>query len=68
MTQLIEKLHEKGIGIKTPTLIKYLSEARRQREGRKAQERDTRPTTGWDINAKADAGQPEGGKLQRKIC
>lgn len=41
MTQLIEKLHEKGIGIKAPTLTKYLTEARRQREGRKVQKKDT---------------------------
>ncbi len=39
----IEKLHEKGIEVKPQTLTRYLAEARRQREGRKNQKRDTPP-------------------------
>ena len=39
--ELVEKLHEKGIEVKPQTLTKYLTEARRQREGRKAQKQDT---------------------------
>lgn len=39
--EIIEKLREKGIEVKAQTLTKYLTEARRQREGRKAQKKDT---------------------------
>ena len=41
--EIVERLHEKGIEVKPQTLAKYLTEARRQREGRKAQKRDTPP-------------------------
>lgn len=41
--EIVEKLHEKGIEVKPQTLTKYLTEARRQREGRKAKKRDTAP-------------------------
>ena len=41
--ELAERLHEKGIEVKPQTLTKYLTEARRQREGRKTQKRDTPP-------------------------
>lgn len=41
--EIVEKLHEKGIEVKPQTLTKYLTEARRQREGRKIQKRDTPP-------------------------
>ena len=41
--EIVERLHEKGIEVKAPTLAKYLSEFRRQREGRKAPKRDTPP-------------------------
>nr|WP_294509747.1 protein MobC [uncultured Bilophila sp.] len=41
--EIVEKLHEKGIEIKAQTLTKYLTEARRQREDRKTQKRDTPP-------------------------
>ena len=37
--EIVERLHEKGIEVKT----KYLTEARRQREGQKARKRDTPP-------------------------
>ena len=33
--EIVERLHEKGIEVKPQTLTKYLTEARRQREGRK---------------------------------
>ena len=39
ITELVEKLHEKGIPVKAPTLAKYLNEFRRVR-GKKA---DTPP-------------------------
>ena len=41
--EIVEKLHEKGIDVNPQTLTKYLTEARRQREGRKGQKRDTPP-------------------------
>ena len=41
--EIVEKLHEKGVEVKPQTLTKYLTEARRQREGRKTQKRDTPP-------------------------
>lgn len=41
--EIVEKLHEKGIEVKPQTLTKYLTEARRQREGRKAGKGDTPP-------------------------
>ena len=41
--EIVEKLHEKGIEVKPQTLTKYLTEARRQKEGRKNQKRDTPP-------------------------
>ena len=39
--EIVEKLHEKGIEVKAQTLTKYLTEARRQREGRKVKKQDT---------------------------
>ena len=41
--EIVERLHEKGIEVKAPTLAKYLSEFRRQREGRKVKKQDTPP-------------------------
>ena len=41
--EIVERLHEKGIDVKPQTLTKYLTEARRQRESRKTQKRDTPP-------------------------
>lgn len=37
--EIVERLHEKGIAVKVPTLAKYLSEFRRQKE----KKRDTPP-------------------------
>ncbi len=43
--EIVERLHEKRIEVKPQTLTKYLTEARRQREGRKDKKKDTpRPT------------------------
>ena len=41
--EIVDRLHEKGIEVKPQTLTKYLTEARRHREDRKAQKRDTPP-------------------------
>ena len=41
--EIVEKLREKGIEVKAQTLTKYLTEARRQREGRKVKKQDTPP-------------------------
>lgn len=41
--EIVECLHEKGIEVKPQTLTKYLTEARRQREGRKVKKQDTPP-------------------------
>ena len=41
LPEIIAKLAEKGIEVRPQTLAKYLTEARRQREGRKIQKRDT---------------------------
>ena len=41
--EIVERLHEKGIDVKPQTLTKYLTEARRQREGRKSKMQDTHP-------------------------
>ena len=41
--EIVERLHEKGIDVKSQTLTKYLTETRRQREGRKSKKQDTPP-------------------------
>ncbi len=41
--EIVEKLHEKSIEVKSQTLTKYLTEARRQREGQKSQKKDLPP-------------------------
>lgn len=51
--EIIEKLHEKGIEVKAQTLTKYLTEARRQREGRKVQKKDTAPPAAATAKASA---------------
>ncbi len=48
--EIIEKLYEKGIEVKPQTLTKYLTEAKRLKESRKAKRQDTPPLT----DAKAD--------------
>ena len=56
--ELVEKLHEKGIEAKPPTLAKYLSEFRRQ----KKKKRDTPPAT---CTAPKAAPMPHLDKLAR---
>lgn len=41
--EIVEKLHEKSIEVKSQTLTKYLTEARRLKESRKAKRQDTPP-------------------------
>ena len=41
--EIVERLAEKGIAIKPPTLTKYLKEYRRQKEDRKGRKKDTPP-------------------------
>ncbi|WP_337382464.1 protein MobC [Desulfovibrio sp.] len=41
--EIVERLHEKGIAIKPPTLTKYLKEYRRQKDSRKSKKQDTPP-------------------------
>lgn len=41
--EIVERLREKDIDVKPQTLTKYLTEARRQREGRKSKKQDTPP-------------------------
>ena len=41
--EIVEKLHEKGIEVKPQTLTKYLTEARRLKESKKAKRQDTPP-------------------------
>ncbi len=48
--ELTKKLHEKGIEVKAQPLTKYLTEARRLKESRKAKRQDTPPLA----DAKAD--------------
>ena len=44
--ELVERLHEKGIEVKAPTLTKYLSEFRR-RNGKKKDTPPRHPQDGW---------------------
>ena len=39
--EIVERLHEKGIEVKAPTLAKYLSEFRRQKGAQETQRQDT---------------------------
>lgn len=41
--EIIERLHEKGVEVKAPTLTKYLTEARRLKEYKKVKRQDTPP-------------------------
>lgn len=43
--ELVKRLHEKGIEVKAPTLAKYLSEVRRQKEKKRDTPRRPRPQT-----------------------
>ena len=41
--EIVERLTEKGIEVKPPTLTKYLKEYRRQKDSQKTKKRDTPP-------------------------
>ena len=58
--EIVEKLHEKGIEVKAQTLTKYLTEARRQREGRKTQKRDTPPPQADNSQTTKQVSPPNG--------
>ena len=60
--EIVEKLHEKGIEVKSQTLTKYLAEARRQREGRKDQKKDTciDPPVKTILNKRNECGHVSG--------
>ena len=58
--ELAEKLHEKGIEVKPPTLAKYLNEFKRQRRGKK-----DRPDTA--IKAEKSATQDGQGPITRPL-
>ena len=49
--ELVERLHEKGIVVKAPTLAKYLSEFRRRKEDKKGRKRDTPPPPRPQVSA-----------------
>ena len=61
--EIVERLHEKGIEVKAPTLAKYLNEFRRQRGGQKAQKTDTpRPQADESPKPKAHGRGCEGNR------
>ena len=43
LSEIVSRLHEKGIEVKPQTLAKYLAEARRQKENRKAKSQAANP-------------------------
>ncbi len=43
LAEIVSRLHDKGIEIKTQTLAKYLAEARRQKEARKTKRQAASP-------------------------
>lgn len=61
--EIVEKLHEKGIGVKSPTLAKYLNEFRRGKDRKKdtspppAQTEKTVPVPKPDKPARVSTGQ-----------
>lgn len=59
--EIVERLHEKGIAVKVPTLAKYLSEFRRQKE----KKRDTPPPQPTTTRAAAlETGAATGAETQ----
>ena len=52
--EIVEKLYEKGIEVKAPTLAKYLNESRRKQ----ARKTDNTKTAKWTENLQADAVKP----------
>lgn len=67
--EIVERLHEKGIEVKAPTLAKYLSEFRRQREKKRDTPRPalekTAASTPTACNRESDRGG--GGFIQPDI-
>ena len=55
--EIVDRLHEKGIDIKPPTLSKYLNEYRRQKDSPKNKKRDTPPPRAITAKATAIAGR-----------
>ncbi len=55
--EIVDRLHEKGIDIKPPTLSKYLNEYRRLKDNRKAKSQDTPPPRAITAKATAIAGR-----------
>ena len=57
LAEIVSRLHEKGIEVKPQTLAKYLAEARRQKESRKAKRQAANPH--------CSAPSPQGGRRIR---
>ena len=55
-TEIVARLHEKGIEVKPQTLVKYLAEARRQKENRKAKRQAANPHCSAPQTACRNAG------------
>ncbi len=56
LSEIVSRLHEKGIEVKPQTLAKYLAEARRQKENRKTKRQATHPHCSAPQTACRNAG------------
>ena len=56
LAEIVSRLHEKGIEVKPQTLAKYLAEARRQKESRKAKRQAASPHRSAPQTACRNAG------------
>ena len=56
LPEIVSRLHEKGIEVKPQTLAKYLAEARRQKENRKAKRQAANPHCSAPQTACRNAG------------
>jgi hypothetical protein len=56
LAEIVSRLHEKGIEVKPQTLAKYLAEARRQKEARKAKRQTATPHCSAPQTACRNAG------------
>ena len=56
LPEIVSRLHEKGIEVKPQTLAKYLAEARRQKENRKAKRQPANPHCSAPQTACRNAG------------
>ena len=56
LAEIVSRLHEKGIEVKPQTLAKYLAEARRQKENRKAKRQAANPHCSAPQRACRNAG------------